>query len=116
MPAVGAAAAYKRIRMGFEGSGIEGYIAKKVLGDTGPKVTAVLTNSPGGLQLLPSERYGAGWLKASVDGREVMSLPQAVKTKNWQAIALNYNGPDYKTLEYDKKLQAAYERHRSHPR
>jgi len=77
MPAVGAAAAYKRIRMGFEGSGIEGYIAKKVLGDTGPKVTAVLANSPGGLQLLPSERYGAGWLKASVDGREVMSLPQS---------------------------------------
>jgi len=77
MPAVGAAAAYKRIRMGFEGSGIEGYIAKKVLGDTGPKVTAVLANSPGGLQLLPSERYGAGWLKASVDGKEVMSLPQS---------------------------------------
>ena len=77
MPAVGAAAAYKRIRMGFEGSGIEGYIAKKVLGDTGPKVTAVLANSPGGLQLLPSERYGAGWLKASVDDKEVMSLPKS---------------------------------------
>ena len=77
MPAVGAAAAYKRIRMGFEGSGITGYIAKKVLGDTGPKVTAVLANSAGGLQLLPSERYGSGWLKATVDGREVMSLPQA---------------------------------------
>lgn len=77
MPAVGAAAAYKRIRMGFEGSGIMGYIAKKVLGDTGPKVTAVLANSAGGLQLLPSERYGSGWLKASVDGKEVMSLPLA---------------------------------------
>ena len=77
MPAVGAAAAYKRIRMGFEGSGIEGYIAKKVLGDTGPKVTAVLANSAGGLQLLPSERYGADWLKASVDGKEVMSLPKS---------------------------------------
>jgi pimeloyl-ACP methyl ester carboxylesterase len=77
MPAVGAAAAYKRIRMGFEGSGIEGYIAKKVLGDTGPKVTAVLANSAGGLQLLPSERYGADWLKASVDGKKVMSLPKS---------------------------------------
>lgn len=77
MPAVGAAAAYKRIRMGFEGSGIMGYIAKKVLGDTGPKVTAVLANSAGGLQLLPSERYGADWLKASVDGKEVMSLPKS---------------------------------------
>lgn len=77
MPAVGAAAAYKRIRMGFEGSGIMGYVAKKVLGDTGPKVTAVLANSAGGLQLLPSERYGADWLKASVDGKEVMSLPKS---------------------------------------
>lgn len=77
MPAVGAAAAYKRIRMGFEGSGVMGYVEKKVLGDTGPKVTAVLANAPGGLQLLPSERYGADWLKASVDGKEVMSLPKA---------------------------------------
>ena len=77
MPAVGAAAAYKRIRMGFEGSGIVGYIAKKVLGDTGPKVTAVLANSAGGLQLLPSERYGASWLKATVDGKEVLSLPKS---------------------------------------
>lgn len=48
-------------------------------------------------------------------GKEI-SLWEAVKTKNWQAIALNYNGPDYKTYEYDKKLQAAYERHRAHPR
>ena len=77
MPAVGAAAAYRRIRVGFEGSGIKGYLVKKVLGDTGPKVTAVLANSPGGLQLLPSERYGSGWLKASVNGKEVLSLPQA---------------------------------------
>lgn len=76
MPAVGAAAAYKRIRMGFEGAGIEGYVFKKVVGDTGPKVTAVLANAPGGLQLLPSERYGADWLNATVDGQEVMSLPK----------------------------------------
>ena len=58
-------------------TGIKGYLVKKVLGDTGPKVTAVLANSPGGLQLLPSERYGSGWLKASVNGKEVLSLPQA---------------------------------------
>ena len=36
MPATGAAAAYKRIRVGFEGSGLMGYIFKKVVGDTGP--------------------------------------------------------------------------------
>lgn len=77
MPAVGAAAAYKRIRMGFEGSGVKGYIFKKVVGDTGPKVTAVLANAPGGLQLLPSERYGSGWLKAKVGDDEVLSLPKS---------------------------------------
>ena len=77
MPAVGAAAAYKRIRMGFEGSGVKGYIFKKVVGDTGPKVTAVLANAPGGLQLLPSERYGSGWLKAKVGDEEVLSLPKS---------------------------------------
>ena len=77
MPAVGAAAAYKRIRMGFEGTGVKGYLFKKVVGDTGPKVTAVLANAPGGLQLLPSERYGPGWLKAKVGDEEVLSLPKS---------------------------------------
>lgn len=77
MPAVGAAAAYKRIRMGFEGTGVKGYLFKKVVGDTGPKVTAVLANAPGGLQLLPSERYGPGWLKAKVGDQEVLSLPES---------------------------------------
>ena len=48
-------------------------------------------------------------------GKEI-SLWEAVKTKNWQAIALNYNGPDYETYGYDKNLQAAYERHRSRAR
>lgn len=77
MPAVGAAAGYKRIRVGFEGSGMVGSIFKKIVGDTGPKVTAVLANAPGGLQLLPSERYGTDWLKVSLDGKEVLSLPKA---------------------------------------
>ena len=71
MPATGAAAAYKRIRVGFEGSGLMGYIFKKVVGDTGPKVTAVLANAPGGLQLLPSERYGSDWLKVKIGDQEI---------------------------------------------
>lgn len=75
MPATGAAAAYKRIRVGFEGSGVIGYIFKKVVGDTGPKVTAVLANAPGGLQLLPSERYGSDWLKTRINGDEVTLGP-----------------------------------------
>lgn len=72
MPATGAAAAYKRIRVGFEGSGLMGYIFKKVVGDTGPKVTAVLANAPGGLQLLPSERYGSDWLKVKIGEQEII--------------------------------------------
>lgn len=75
MPATGAAAAYKRIRVGFEGSGVIGYIFKKVVGDTGPKVTAVLANAPGGLQLLPSERYGSDWLKTRIGDQEVTLGP-----------------------------------------
>lgn len=71
MPATGAAAAYKRIRVGFEGGGIKGYLFKKVVGDTGPKVTAVLANAPGGLQLLPSERYGSDWLKVKIGDQEI---------------------------------------------
>jgi N-acetylmuramidase len=41
-----------------------------------------------------------------------ISLWDAVKTKNWQAIALNYNGPGYKTYEYDTKLERAYEKYK----
>jgi pimeloyl-ACP methyl ester carboxylesterase len=74
MPAVGAAAAYKRIRVGFEGD----FLFKKVVGDDGPSVTAVLANSPGGLQLLPSERYGPGWLKAEVAGKQALNPPLPV--------------------------------------
>jgi len=43
-------------------------------------------------------------------GKEI-SLWDAVKAKNWQAIAFNYNGPGYKTYAYDTKLQAAYEKY-----
>ena len=72
MPTMGAAAAYKRLRAGFEGSNktwwhfldkIQGGIVKGVLGDNGEEVTAVLANAPGGLELLPNKVYGSGWLK-----------------------------------------------------
>ncbi|WP_164844364.1 N-acetylmuramidase domain-containing protein [Azoarcus sp. DN11] len=41
-------------------------------------------------------------------GKEI-SLWDAVKIKNWAALAFNYNGPDYKTYRYDEMLRAAYE-------
>lgn len=73
MPAIGAAAGYRRMRAGFEGGGI----INKVLGDSGPRVTAVLGNAPGGLQLLPSEAYGNGWLRiVTKSGKVLKSLPE----------------------------------------
>lgn len=44
-------------------------------------------------------------------GKEI-SLLDAVKTRNWAAIAFNYNGPGYKTYSYDSKLECAYEKHK----
>ena len=70
-PAIGAAAAYKRMHAGVEGSGL----ADRVVGDTGELVTAVVANSPGGLQLLPSPTYGNGWLKVMLKGQQLLSLP-----------------------------------------
>ncbi|MBI5333696.1 MAG: DUF3380 domain-containing protein [Burkholderiales bacterium] len=57
-------------------------------------------------------RKPAGWKnpKNRSLGKEI-SLWDAVKTKNWPAIAYNYNGPAYRTFRYDEKLKAAYERY-----
>lgn len=67
MPAIGAAATYKRMRSGFEGDGTAlGWVVKRVLGGSGQDVTAVLGHSPGGLELLPNKRYiPGGWLKVT---------------------------------------------------
>ncbi|MCD9230582.1 esterase/lipase family protein [Ralstonia pseudosolanacearum] len=80
-PAIGAATGYKRMRCGFEDPGLgvttfETSMSAKVCGNMGAEVTAVLANSPGGLQLLPSEAYGNGWLRVMHKGRTLRSLPQ----------------------------------------
>lgn len=82
-PAVGAAAAYKRMRAGFEDPGLitlnknqaEASVAAKISGNCGDEVTAVLANSPGGLQLLPSQAYGEGWLQIKHNGHVLARLP-----------------------------------------
>lgn len=74
MPAMGAPAAYKRIRCGFDDSWHS--IAPKVLGNYGDEVTAVLANSPGGLEMLPSQAYGNDWLQVVHEGKTIKSLPQ----------------------------------------
>jgi hypothetical protein len=75
-PAIGAAAAYKRMHAGFEAGGsIKGAIVARALGWSGKEVTAVLSNAPGGLELLPTKRYPAGWLKVETDAGIERQLP-----------------------------------------
>jgi len=83
MPAIGAPAAYKRMRAGFEDPGVislpsamEASIGAKVAGNYGDEVTAVLANAPGGLELLPSESYGNGWLRIRHNGRDLETWPK----------------------------------------
>jgi hypothetical protein len=80
MPAIGAPAAYKRMRAGFEDPGMmhgpKGSIGAKVAGNYGDEVTAVLANAPGGLQLLPTESYGNGWLRVRHNGRDLDAWPK----------------------------------------
>jgi hypothetical protein len=80
MPAIGAPAAYKRMRAGFEDPGMmhgpEASIGAKVAGNCGDEVTAVLANAPGGLQLLPSDSYGNGWLRVTHNGRNLDKWPK----------------------------------------
>ncbi len=71
MPAFGAAAAYHHIRTGYD------FPTGWVLGRNAAQVTAVLANSPGGLELVPSASYPEGWLQArSTSGGTLMALPK----------------------------------------
>lgn len=81
MPAIGAGAAYKRMRCGFEDPGLNSLspiesVTAKVLGNFGSDVTAVLANAQGGLELLPSQAYGNDWLQVTHYGKTLKSLPQ----------------------------------------
>ena len=74
MPAIGAPAAYRRMRCGTESSGADP--ANLVLGQLGSGVTAVLGNSQGGLELLPSKAYGNGWLEIRKNDHVLKRLPE----------------------------------------
>lgn len=80
-PAVGAAAAYWRMKAGFESNGLKSGIEARVLGATGEAVTCVLANAPGGLELLPTRDYTANdgskqWLRFSLNNGKSVALPQ----------------------------------------
>jgi hypothetical protein len=78
MPTLGAAAAYRRMRFGFqEKEGIKAQYFAEIIAIDGQHATAILANTPGPLELLPAAGYGKDWLKV-VDGcgRTIRSWPQ----------------------------------------
>lgn len=80
MPSIGAAAAYTRMKRGTENpqtgvDGIVGYITSHILGRNAAEMTAICSQSPGPLELLPSTEYGTDWLKISDRHGNVQSLP-----------------------------------------
>ncbi|QOY93879.1 hypothetical protein IM543_20480 [Massilia sp. UMI-21] len=80
MPAIGAPAAYRRMRAGFEDAGMmfgpENSLGAKVAGNYGDEVTAVLANAPGGLELLPTTSYSNRWLRVTHNGRDLDAWPK----------------------------------------
>lgn len=122
MPAIGAAAGYRRFRCGFEGMGA----ASQVCGKTGKDVTAVLANAQGGLELLPSEAYGNGWLQAGTHDATLLKLPAKgdpyeeiykVRGKWYQLLNESWINPgglrSSSLTETLKKLDAARAFHRA---
>lgn len=80
MPAIGAAAVYRRFKAGTEDPtawyNLKGTATASALGNDAAEMTAVLSDAPGPLQLLPTPEYGNGWLKIK-DGKQQINLPQA---------------------------------------
>src|SRR5205823_14044804 len=77
-PVTGAAAAYWRIKAGFEGTGP----TSRVLGHSAHEVTPILGNIPGGLQLLPNKLYetngqAKSWLTFTGEGVAMTPITQS---------------------------------------
>lgn len=79
MPAIGAAAVYRRFKAGTEDPtawyNVKGALVSSALGNDAREITAVLSSAPGPMQLLPTPEYGNGWLRIK-DGKTTISLPQ----------------------------------------
>jgi pimeloyl-ACP methyl ester carboxylesterase len=72
MPAIGAAVAYRRCKVGMAD---EDYAAGLVIGSNGMEVTAVFAQAPGALQLLPSKDYAPKWLRVEQSGKPAQAWP-----------------------------------------
>ncbi len=79
MPAIGAAAVYRRFKAGTEDMtawwNVAGAVAASALGNDAAEMTAVLSGAPGPMQLLPTPQYGNGWLIID-DGNQKHTLPK----------------------------------------
>lgn len=77
MPALGAAATYRRMKAGteYQEGSPEGWATSQVLGGDAEAMTAVLSQAPGPMQLLPGRDYGMRWLKI-MDGEDVHFYPK----------------------------------------
>lgn len=122
MPAIGAAAVYRRLQAGTEGPAATSW----VLGEDAGEMTAVLAGAPGPMQLLPTPQYGNGWLRIreTVAGkRHEIALPKSadpyseiylVRGKWWSMVndrlinpALDGGDDDYvKQLDVEWKKYA----------
>lgn len=74
MPADGAPAAYRRIVSGSSEGSLMSAVASNVIGKTSEHITAVLGNSPGGLELLPSAGYRTVDPKTNVANKSWLKL------------------------------------------
>lgn len=91
MPTTGAPVAYRRCKVGMRDEDLG---AGLMIGSNGHEVTAVFAQSPGALQLLPSENYGIDWLKISdPDGTTIASFPKVdpyeeiyLQRNNWWSL------------------------------
>jgi hypothetical protein len=121
MPAVGAAVAYRRCKVGMRD---EDFAAGLVIGLTGTGVTAVFAQAPGALQLLPSKDYGTGWLILKNEhGKKIKTLPISdpydeiyLNKKNWWGLVREEwlspkNGEPIKWSKFAENIQVAKQFH-----
>ncbi len=121
MPAIGAAAVYRRFKAGTEDTtpwyNIKGAFVASALGNDAREMTAVLSSAPGPMQLLPTPEYGNGWLRIR-DGKTTLSLPQrgdpygeiyAVRGKWWSLCEDHLMNP-LNTETDPKKRKAVMDR------
>ncbi|MFT3721052.1 esterase/lipase family protein [Pseudorhodoferax sp.] len=93
MPATGAAVAYRRCKLGMRD---ESYLASLVIGGNGQEVTAVFSQAPEALQLLPSQLYKPEWLRISqTASKPALQLPSSGPNDSCDPYSEIYSNRDH---------------------